>query len=96
MVTKVWQRKLDYAKNLQAKYFAGENIPIYSIRYTDNFYHIGAIVAGLGEIIVHQIFQLYGLYINIVVPVVWKEKGRLQLPALSPFTCRTLNKDKHT
>ena len=29
LVAKIWQRKLDYAKNLQAKYFTGENIPIY-------------------------------------------------------------------
>ena len=29
LVAKVWQRKLDYAENLQAKYFTGENIPIY-------------------------------------------------------------------
>ena len=31
LVTKVWRRKLDYAKNLQAKYFIAENILIYSI-----------------------------------------------------------------
>ena len=31
LVTKVWRRKLDYAKNLQAKYFTDENIPIYSM-----------------------------------------------------------------
>ena len=31
LVAKVWQRKLDYAKNLQAKYFTGENIQIYGI-----------------------------------------------------------------
>ena len=29
-VIKVWRRNLNYAKNLQAKYFTGENIPIYS------------------------------------------------------------------
>ena len=29
LVAKVWRRKLDYAKILQVKYFAGENIPIY-------------------------------------------------------------------
>ena len=28
---KVWWRNLDYEKNLQAKYFTGENIPIYGI-----------------------------------------------------------------
>ena len=27
----VWRRNLDYAKNLQAKYFTSENIPIYGI-----------------------------------------------------------------
>ena len=32
LVTKVWQQNLDYAKNLQAKYFTGENIPI-NLRY---------------------------------------------------------------
>ena len=31
LVTKVWQWKLDHVKNLQAKYFIGENIPIYGI-----------------------------------------------------------------
>ena len=31
MVTKVWQQNLDYTKNLQAKYFTNENIPIYGI-----------------------------------------------------------------
>ena len=31
LVAKVWRRNLAYAKNLQAKYFIGENIPIYSI-----------------------------------------------------------------
>ena len=31
LVAKVWRRKLDYMKNLQAKYFTGENIPIYGI-----------------------------------------------------------------
>ena len=30
LVAKVWQRNLDYAKILQAKYFSGENTPIYS------------------------------------------------------------------
>ena len=29
LVAEVWQRNLDYAKNLQAKYFTGENILIY-------------------------------------------------------------------
>ena len=29
LVAKVWRRKLDYAKNLQAKYFTSENILIY-------------------------------------------------------------------
>ena len=29
LVAKVWRRNLDYAKKLQAKYFTGENIPIY-------------------------------------------------------------------
>ena len=29
LIPKVWQRKLGYAKNLQAKYFTGKNIPIY-------------------------------------------------------------------
>ena len=29
LVAKDWQRNLDYAKNLQAKYFTGKNIPIY-------------------------------------------------------------------
>ena len=29
LVAKVWQQTLDYAKNLQVKYFTGENIPIY-------------------------------------------------------------------
>ena len=28
-VARFWRRKLDYAKILQAKYFTGENIPIY-------------------------------------------------------------------
>ena len=32
LVAKVWRRNLDYAKNLQAKYFTGENIPIYGNR----------------------------------------------------------------
>ena len=32
LVAKIWQRNLDYAKNLQAKYFTGENIPIYGNR----------------------------------------------------------------
>ena len=31
LVAKVLQRNLDYVKNLQAKYFTGENIPIYGI-----------------------------------------------------------------
>ena len=31
LVAEVWRRNLDYAKNLQAKYFTGENIPIYGI-----------------------------------------------------------------
>ena len=31
LVAKIWQRKLDYAKYLQTKYFIGENIPIYGI-----------------------------------------------------------------
>ena len=26
LVTKVWRRKLDYAKNLRVKYFTGENM----------------------------------------------------------------------
>ena len=30
-VAKVWRQNLDYAKNLQAKYFTSENIPIYGI-----------------------------------------------------------------
>ena len=30
LVTKVWRRNLDHVKILQAKYFIGENIPIYS------------------------------------------------------------------
>ena len=30
LVTKVLRRNLDYAKNLQVKYFTGKNIPIYS------------------------------------------------------------------
>ena len=34
LVAKVWRRNLDYAKNLQAKCFTGENIPIYGIPYT--------------------------------------------------------------
>ena len=29
VVTQAWWQKLDYAKNLQAKYFIGENILIY-------------------------------------------------------------------
>ena len=29
LVAKVWRRKLDYTKNLRAKYFTGENIRIY-------------------------------------------------------------------
>ena len=29
LITKVWRQNLDYAKNLQAKYFTSENIPIY-------------------------------------------------------------------
>ena len=29
MVAQVWRQNLDYTKNLQAKYFTGENIPIY-------------------------------------------------------------------
>ena len=29
LVAEVWQRNLDYAKNLQVKYFTGENILIY-------------------------------------------------------------------
>ena len=36
LVAKVWQRKLDHAKNLQAKYFTGENILIYGI--SNDFY----------------------------------------------------------
>ena len=28
-MTKVWRQNLNYAKNLQAKYFTGENIPLY-------------------------------------------------------------------
>ena len=28
---RVWRRNLDYVKNLQAKYFTGENTPIYGI-----------------------------------------------------------------
>ena len=32
LVAKIWRRNLDYAKNLQAKYFTGENIPIYGNR----------------------------------------------------------------
>ena len=31
LVAKVWQRNLDYAKNLQAKNFTGENISIYGV-----------------------------------------------------------------
>ena len=31
LVAKVWRRNLDCMKNLQAEYFSGENIPIYSI-----------------------------------------------------------------
>ena len=31
LVAKVWQRKLDYVKFLQAKYFTSKNIPIYGI-----------------------------------------------------------------
>ena len=39
LVAKVWRQKLDYAKNLQAKYFTGENIPIYGIIIKQcNFY----------------------------------------------------------
>ena len=30
-VARLWRRKLDYAKILQAKYFTGENIPIYGM-----------------------------------------------------------------
>ena len=30
LVAKVWWQNLDYVKNLQAKYFTSENIPIYS------------------------------------------------------------------
>ena len=33
-VARLWRRKLDYAKILQAKYFTGENIPIYGTSYT--------------------------------------------------------------
>ena len=33
--------KLGYAKNLQAKYFTGENIPIYGIYVHENFMQIG-------------------------------------------------------
>ena len=33
LVANVWWRNLDYVKNLQAKYFISENIPIYSIYY---------------------------------------------------------------
>ena len=29
LVTKVWRQNLDYVKNLQVKYFTGENIRIY-------------------------------------------------------------------
>ena len=29
LIAKVWRLELDYMKNLQAKYFIGENIPIY-------------------------------------------------------------------
>ena len=36
LVAKVWQRKLDNVKNLQVKYFTGENIPIYG-----NLNHMG-------------------------------------------------------
>ena len=31
MVAKVWWRKVEYTKNLQVKYFTGENIPIYGV-----------------------------------------------------------------
>ena len=33
LVAKVWRRKLDYVKNLQAKYFTGKNILIYGMLY---------------------------------------------------------------
>ena len=33
MVAKVWRQKLDYVKNLQAKYFTGKNILIYGSRH---------------------------------------------------------------
>ena len=36
LVAKVWQRNLDYTKNLQAKYFTGKNIPVYCIRLLTN------------------------------------------------------------
>ena len=46
LVAKVWWRKLDYAKNLQAKYFTDENIPIYGILYyTYNVMYLNRLLA---------------------------------------------------
>ena len=37
LVTQVWQRNLDYAKNLQAKYFTSKNIMIYGTSLLNSF-----------------------------------------------------------
>ena len=42
LVTEVWRQNLDYAKNLQAKYFIGKNIPIYS---TSSFLSLNSQIA---------------------------------------------------
>ena len=39
LVAKVWWWKLYYAKNLQAKYFIGENIPIYGNTHLSHNIH---------------------------------------------------------